>query len=930
MQISRPSLDAVPLGSFRDLVDALHDLYRLAGCPSARVVSGSIYDDRSLEVVSHETYRHALRGTYLLSWMKYHSIIVDLNRRTRDPRDEAGLTTEFLALWNRAREGHRPTRAGETTTVPISRAGRGAPSPPRPDAEVTWPVLSLPDRNSLFTGRRPALGRIRKAFEQRAHTTVVLHGVNGAGKTQLAAEYAHRYGAAYPIVWWIRCNDLEKAQAGLAELAGRLGLGNGSPGDRSLAELRRYLGSPDVPNLLIFDGVEGRAIRGLIPTGGGHVILTTTDRELAYDTTMIEVEVLDFAPDEAHEFLGRRLPDITEAQRIDVIDRVGRLPLDLDLGARQCDPAAPHVQYAPSDGMVTALAGVRLGLSAEHREVCDLFGWFGPAPVPIALLQGAGATMPAPLGQTLRNPFELRRALRELANYGFIRVGEDQAEMTQLARQALRRILSGDADTRARHHVHEILARAALDPPGIAPAGAYREIGVHVQPAQLVESRNPDAQRLVADQIRFRVLDGDLTGAAGLARQAVTAWRQPGFLASDHDLVLRVQVELADTLRGLGEYTPARDLSRTVLRHLQTSPAHGPDHELTFAAVAGTAADLLVAGEYAQAVTTGRDNHSRCVAVLGAYHARTVACRRQLATGLRHVGAYAEAVTLDLPDYERLLAADNALEAAWAAFALAEDHIGLGRYDQALTLLDDHVPVARGLLGDADPGVLAACRTAAVARRRLGRPQALAELRELHKRCTEILDRADAQLLAGVKVSYANALRDAGGTVLAEQLITQAAEGYRTRLTDRHPLTMVAQVNLAAVQRARGRWQAARDTGRQAAEQLDGMLGASHPYAISAAVNHATDLALTGDRTGAVEASRAVYATAVDALGPGHPTSLAAGTNLALDLVAVGAPDDELRERTLAGWQDLLGEHEFVARWARGSRVECDLDPIPI
>ncbi|MEU7823602.1 FxSxx-COOH system tetratricopeptide repeat protein [Catellatospora sp. NPDC049133] len=932
MQISRPSLDAVPLGPFRDLIDALHELYVSAGCPSGRTVSTSINRDRSLEYVSHETYRAALRGAYLLSWPKYQSIIVDLNKRTLARRNETELVARFHALWARAQEdSQRPTRTGETTTVPNSRAGRGIPpQPPRPDAVVSWPVQQLPTRNSSFTGRRAALARIRTAFEQHEHTTVVLHGVGGAGKTELATEYAHRYGESYPIVWWVRCTDVDQARAGMAELAARLGLGNGSPGDRSLAELRRYLGAPEVPHLLIFDDVNGeqeREIRDLLPIGGGHAILTTTDRELPYDATMVEVEVLEFAPDEASEFLSRQRPGITDAQLADFIELVGRLPQALNIAAR-IDPAALHGQYAPSDPVVSALAIARAGLSAEHRDLCDLFGWFGPAPVPIALLQRAGTTLGSALGMTLRNRVELRRALRALANYGLIRLGEHQVEMTHLARQALRSTLPADADARARHHVHEILARAALGVPGVAAAGEYREIGRHLQPSRLVESRNPDAQKLIADQVRFRVLDGDLAKAADLAGQAAAVWQQPDFLGPDHELVLRVQVDLAGAWRGLGDYARARELAVDVVRRLQASPAHGADHELTLAAVAGTATDLLVAGDYAQAVTAGRENHDRSLRALGAGHARTADCRRRLSASLRHAGAYAEAAFLDLPDFERLEAGDTAATVR-AAFALAEDQSGLGHYDRALELLDRYLPLGSRLLGDGDLGMLAARRTAAVARRRLGWPQALDELAELYMRCREMLDRSDAHLLS-VTVSYANALRDAGVTSRAERLVTDAVEGYRSRLSDGHPLTAVARVNLAAVQRARGLWAAARETGRQAAAQLDKLLGESHPYAIAAAVNHATDLSLTGDRAGAVKASRAAYEIAVAARGAEHPETLAAGTNLALDLIAVGKPDDDLRERMLVGWQDLLGEHEFVARWARGSRVECDLDPLPI
>jgi tetratricopeptide (TPR) repeat protein len=913
VQISRPGFDAVPPGSFRDLVDALHDLYLFAGCPSARTISSAIYNDRALEVVSHETYRAALRGSYLLSWPKYQSIIVELNRRTPEPRPEAEIIGEFNTLWTQAQRDYRTLRTG-----------RGLPPPPRAENESTRPVHSLPDRNPGFTGRRATLSRIRAAFELHPTATVVLHGVNGTGKTQLAAEYAHRYLDDYPVIWWVGCASADQARAGLSELATVLELGDG---DRSLAGLRAYLGSPDRPYLLIFDGVEDRAVRSLIPNGGGHVLLTTTDRELAYEASMIEVEVLDFAPDEAKEFLGRRLPKITPAERAEVVELVGRLPLALDIAAR-VDLAALRSSHAPSGPLVSTVRAVRQSVSDDHRRILDLFGWFGPAPVPMAVLQGAGG-VGGRVGAVLGNPIEVRRAMRALANFGLIRLAETQVEMTALARQALREVTPDKDAEQARHMVHEILARAGLGPPGAADAQGYRSIDAHIQPSRLMESANAKAQQLVLDQIRFRSLDGDLTGAAELARAAIEEWQRPEFLGADHELVLRTRVELASALRGLGLFTEARGLASAAVKHLQTSSAYGPEHELTLAAETGAGIDLLMMGRFARAVEAHRKTYERSVAALGSGHERTLECRRQLATSLRHAGQYAEAAELDQTEFDQLAATDDGVGTLRAAFALADDLSGLGDYQGALDLLAEYAPKGTRLIGDHDPGVLGAGRTAAVVKRRLGQTGALDDLAGLHTRCRELLDGTDPQLLA-VTLSYANALRDAGRTAQAEQLLAEAISAYEQRLSDRHPLAVVARVNLAAVHRARGRWPVAKQIGQRAADQLRRVLGEKHPYAIVAAVNHATDLALMGDRTAAVAASQTAYAVATTALGPQHPDTLAAGANLALDLLAVGRPDDGLRERMLAEWAGRLGEHEFVARLARGNRIECDLDPTPM
>src|SRR6266508_3253766 len=85
---------------------------------------------------------------------------------------------------------------------------------------------NVPQRNKNFTGREDLLAELRSRVtgDVTAVLAHALHGMGGVGKTQLAAEYAHRYGNEYDVVWWVPSDQLPLVRASLAGLAPRLGI----------------------------------------------------------------------------------------------------------------------------------------------------------------------------------------------------------------------------------------------------------------------------------------------------------------------------------------------------------------------------------------------------------------------------------------------------------------------------------------------------------------------------------------------------------------------------------------------------------------------------------------------------------------------------------------------------------------------------------
>src|SRR2546423_64537 len=93
----------------------------------------------------------------------------------------------------------------------------GPPPPGEP------PIIGdTPARNPDFTGRDALLAGLAARLSVPSAPPVVLIGLTGVGKTQLAVEYVHRNLDRYDLVWWIPAEQSGLARAALVNLADRL------------------------------------------------------------------------------------------------------------------------------------------------------------------------------------------------------------------------------------------------------------------------------------------------------------------------------------------------------------------------------------------------------------------------------------------------------------------------------------------------------------------------------------------------------------------------------------------------------------------------------------------------------------------------------------------------------------------------------------
>ena len=175
-----------------------------------------------------------------------------------------------------------------------------------------FPLIHIPPANPTFTGRTDLLDAIQAEFQNQQSAiaiTQAIAGLGGVGKTQLALAYAHSHRDSYDLIWWLNAENEPALAEALVALGRALALPV-DPMDRpsALRAVLTWISSTDKRWLLVYDNVDSltpRALRPLLPSGLGHLLITSRNPNWRSMATVLDVKV--FTPDEAVTFLHNRL-----------------------------------------------------------------------------------------------------------------------------------------------------------------------------------------------------------------------------------------------------------------------------------------------------------------------------------------------------------------------------------------------------------------------------------------------------------------------------------------------------------------------------------------------------------------------------------------------------------------------------------------------
>ena len=676
---------------------------------------------------------------------------------------------------------------------------------------------------------------------------VVVCGMRGVGKSQLAAAYARECEkAGWPLVAWMDASSRNELVAGLAELAHEMGVDEdgGEAAPEILAgRCVTRLNSGEGDRLLVFDNVEDfDDLTGLVPHGQGLRVLVTTTVASPGDSAGRLIAVGAFTRPQSVDFIRER----TGVDEADGAARLAEALGDLPVALAQAAATIKLNGYATIDEYLANLHKYRL------EEVVD---------------RADGEAYPSAAHAALRMAYT--SVLDKLDTQRI----EDDTDQDGPARQSAACV--------------QLAALALLASSGVPRPWLHR-----------VGNSEPTARHAVGALVSHSVCtlsdDGRYVRIHGLQGRVLREdyMRQPEVFADLEgavvDLLKGIDIDKADT--DDAQRADALDMAdqlRAIAKQQQGQAHHSP-HEAhinlsSVVDIVNNTIYCLTGMGRPQTALTLKDAGDMLAETLGPDHPHTLTARNNLALAHQQAGHLSTALDMHqdlLTDRTRVLG-PNHPHTLTARNNLAYAYQDAGHLSTAINMYEDLLPDMTRLLGPDHPHTLTARGNLALAHQESGNLQkAIAMHEALLTDRTRVLDPDHPDTLR-TRNNLATAHQQAGHISTAIDMHETLLDDYTRILGPNHPHTLTAHNNLATAHRQAGHISTAIDMHETLLTDRTRILGPNHPHTLTTRRDLAVARLKMGNAPRAIDMLEALLPRMEQILGPDYPDTLATRNNLA-------------------------------------------------
>jgi len=345
---------------------------------------------------------------------------------------------------------------------------------------------NLPPRNQFFAGRADELNNINSLFKKKGNNAVnicqTVSGLGGIGKSQLAIEYAYRFGSIYRnLIWFINAETATTTQNDFFAFANHFNLPlspDFMPEELQTA-IKTWLGN-QTDWLLIFDNLEFvDVVSPYLPNKiNGRIIITTRNTRIDFGS-QLTLGVFDM--DEALAFIRKRLSKdeelLLEFYKKDendfdtvapkLIERLGFLPLALEQAAAyikevKCSittylqlldeyglasmaekQALPEHYDKASDYEKIVTATWEISFKAitleGAKQLLNLCAYMAPDRIPVSFFVEMREKLPSPIKEDMADKIATLRVVTELRTYSLTSGNADYINVHRLVQEVVRK-----------------------------------------------------------------------------------------------------------------------------------------------------------------------------------------------------------------------------------------------------------------------------------------------------------------------------------------------------------------------------------------------------------------------------------------------------------------------------------------------------------